>query len=70
MFFSRVRMEEPVSVTGGKVALDMSLVLIVDVVLKITLNLESFLLGDTFSLIKSDEIDKIKFLNTYVNLLF
>ena len=63
-------MEEPVSVTGGKVALDMSLVLIVDVVLKITLNLESFLLGDTFSLIKSDEIDKIKFLNTYVNLLF
>ena len=51
-------MEEPVPVTGGKIALDESLVLIVEFLLKITLKLQSFILGNKFYLIKSEEIGK------------
>ena len=51
-------MEETVPVTGGKIALDPSLVLIVEFLLKITLKLQSFILGNKFYLIKSEEIGK------------
>ena len=56
--FCRVKMEEPVPVTGGKIALDESLVLIVEFLLKITLKLQSFILGNKFYVIKSEEIGK------------
>ena len=51
MCFFRVRIEQPVPLTGRKVTLATSLILLVDFI-------QSFFLGDKFSLINSEEIGK------------
>ena len=51
MCFLRVRMEQPVPLTGRKVTLATSLILLVDFI-------QSFLLGDKFSLISLKKIGK------------
>ena len=51
MCFLRVRMEQPVPLTGRKVTLATSLILLVDFI-------QSFLLGDKFSLISLEKIGK------------